>query len=89
LLLPLYLSAYGLSIEIGWHQDYPCKSSLTGQTCREPAGAYEADTGKQWVTDSGIQAAPELSRCTRRSENPPRRAGGHQRAYLDQPFTLA
>jgi branched-chain amino acid transport system substrate-binding protein len=41
----------GLTTEISWHPDYPYKSSLTGQTCKEIADAYETDTGKQWSAE--------------------------------------
>ena len=44
-------TAYGLTTEISWHPDYPYKSSLTGQTCREIAEAYMADTGKYWSAE--------------------------------------
>ncbi len=44
-------TAYGLTTEISWHPDYPYKSSLTGQTCRELADAYEADTGRYWSAE--------------------------------------
>ena len=53
-------SAYGLTTELAWHADYPYKSSFTGQTCRELADAYEADTGKQWVSGSEMYSLMEL-----------------------------
>ena len=53
-------SAYGLSAEVAWHADYPYKSSFTGQTCREIADAYEADTGRQWVSGTEVYALMEV-----------------------------
>ena len=41
----------GLTTEISWHPDYPYKSSLSGQTCKELADAYETDTGTQWSAE--------------------------------------
>ena len=41
----------GLTTEISWHPDYPYTSSLTGQSCKEFADAYETDTGKQWSAE--------------------------------------
>ncbi|MCL5735397.1 MAG: ABC transporter substrate-binding protein [Actinobacteria bacterium] len=53
-------SAYGLTTEIAWHADYPYKSSFTGQTDREIADAYEADTGNQWVSGTEMYSLMEL-----------------------------
>jgi branched-chain amino acid transport system substrate-binding protein len=53
-------SAYGLTTELVWHADYPFKSSFTGQTAQEIADAYEADTGKQWVSGTENYALMEL-----------------------------
>src|SRR5450756_2017330 len=54
LLFPTSLEALGpigyyLSSECWWTPTHPFKSSLTDQTCREIADAYEKDTGKQWT----------------------------------------
>jgi branched-chain amino acid transport system substrate-binding protein len=53
-------TAYGLTTEMAWHADYPYKSSFTGQTCREIADAYEADTGTQWVSGTEVYSLMEL-----------------------------
>ena len=53
-------SAYGLTTELAWHASYPYKSSFTGQTCREIADAYEADTGNQWVSGTEAYSLMEL-----------------------------
>jgi branched-chain amino acid transport system substrate-binding protein len=53
-------SAYGLTTELAWHADYPFTSSFTGQTCREIADAYEADTGNQWVSGTEIYSLMEV-----------------------------
>jgi branched-chain amino acid transport system substrate-binding protein len=52
-------SAYGLTTEMAWHPDYPYKSSFTGQTDREIADAYEADTKTQWVSGMEVYALME------------------------------
>jgi branched-chain amino acid transport system substrate-binding protein len=54
LLFPSALEAlgtvgYGLSSEVWWSPSHPFKSSLTGQTCKDLADAYESSTGKQWT----------------------------------------
>jgi branched-chain amino acid transport system substrate-binding protein len=47
----------GLSTEVWWTPTYPFKSTLTGQSCRELAGAYESATGKQWTQPIGFAHA--------------------------------
>jgi branched-chain amino acid transport system substrate-binding protein len=42
-------TAYNCSVELGWHKDYPYKSTLTGETCQELADSYEKVTGTQWA----------------------------------------
>ena len=54
LLFPSALEAlgdigYGLTTEVWWSPSHPFKSSLTGQTSKEVADAYESSTGKQWT----------------------------------------
>jgi branched-chain amino acid transport system substrate-binding protein len=43
----------GTSTEAVWHPAYPFKSSLTGETAKEIADAYEAGSGKQWTAPLG------------------------------------
>jgi len=47
----------GLSTEVWWTPTYPFKSTLTGQSCRELAAAYESATGKQWTQPIGFAHA--------------------------------
>jgi branched-chain amino acid transport system substrate-binding protein len=47
----------GLSTEVWWTPSHPFRSSLTGQTAREVAGRYEADTGRQWTQPIGFAHA--------------------------------
>ena len=48
---------FGLSTEVWWTPSHPFKSSLTGQSCRELADAYEKSTGKQWTQPIGFAHA--------------------------------
>jgi len=43
----------GTSTEAVWHPSYPFKSSLTGETAKELADAYESGSGKQWTAPLG------------------------------------
>jgi branched-chain amino acid transport system substrate-binding protein len=43
----------GTSTEAVWHPSYPFKSSLTGESGKELADAYESGTGKQWTAPLG------------------------------------
>jgi branched-chain amino acid transport system substrate-binding protein len=43
----------GTSTEAVWHPSYPFKSSLTGESGKELADAYESSTGKQWTAPLG------------------------------------
>jgi len=43
----------GTSTEAVWHPSYPFKSSLTGETAKELADAYESASGKQWTAPLG------------------------------------
>ena len=54
LLFPQSLEAlgdigYNLSSEVWWSPNHPFTSSLTGQTCKEIADAYETDNNAQWT----------------------------------------
>jgi branched-chain amino acid transport system substrate-binding protein len=44
----------GLSTEVWWTPTYPFKSTLSAQTCRQLADAYESTTGKQWTQPIGF-----------------------------------
>lgn len=46
-------SIAGLTTEMGWHRDFPYKSSLSGETCRELADRYEEETGLGWSSLGG------------------------------------
>lgn len=50
-------SAQGMSTEIWWSPAYPFKSSLTGQTARQLADAYTAQTKKEWTQPIGVMHA--------------------------------
>jgi branched-chain amino acid transport system substrate-binding protein len=43
-----------MSTEIWWTPSYPFRSSLTGQTARQVADAYEAATRKPWTQPIGV-----------------------------------
>lgn len=47
----------GMSTEVWWTPNMPWMSSLTGQTARELAAAWTADSGKQWVQTLGYSHA--------------------------------
>jgi branched-chain amino acid transport system substrate-binding protein len=47
----------GLTSEIWWTPSHPFKSSLTGQSAKELADAFEQDTGKQWTQPLGFTHA--------------------------------
>jgi branched-chain amino acid transport system substrate-binding protein len=42
-----------IATDIWWSPYHPCKSSLTGQSARELADAFTAETGKQWTQALG------------------------------------
>jgi len=59
LLFPVAIEALGdagnnLSSEIWWSPSHPFKSSLTGMSAGDLAGAYTAATGKQWTQPIGF-----------------------------------
>jgi branched-chain amino acid transport system substrate-binding protein len=59
LLFPVAVEALGrngnnLSTEVWWSPSHPFKSSLTGQSAREIAAAYEQATRKQWTQPIGF-----------------------------------
>ena len=47
----------GMSTEVWWSPKLPFKSSMTGQTARELATAWEEQTGKQWTPVLGYAHA--------------------------------
>ena len=54
LLFPSELEAMGsigegLTAEVWWHPTFPYKSSLSGETAKQFADAWETATGKQWT----------------------------------------
>jgi branched-chain amino acid transport system substrate-binding protein len=59
LLFPAAVEAIGSDLGLGtsteavWHPAYPYKSSLTGETARQLANAYESATSKQWTAPLG------------------------------------
>jgi branched-chain amino acid transport system substrate-binding protein len=67
ILFPVAVEALGkngnnLSSEVWWSPNHPFKSSLTGQSAKEIATAYEKSSGKQWTQPIGfIHALFELA----------------------------
>ena len=62
LLLPAVPASMGpvsdkLSTEMAWHPALPFKSGITGQSCREIADAWEAETGGPWIQVIGLKHA--------------------------------
>jgi len=62
LLFPSAIEALGkngqnLGTEVWWHPTSPFKSSLTGQTAKALAAAYEKDTKRQWTQPLGFSEA--------------------------------
>jgi branched-chain amino acid transport system substrate-binding protein len=47
-------SADGLTSEVWWSPEHPFSSSLTGQSAKELADAYEQETGRQWTQPIGF-----------------------------------
>lgn len=47
----------GLSSEIWWTPMHPFKSSLNGMSCKELAGIWLKDTGRQWTQPMGFDYA--------------------------------
>lgn len=47
----------GMSTEVWWTPAYPFKSSLTGQSAKELADAWEKSSGKQWTQPIGYAHA--------------------------------
>jgi branched-chain amino acid transport system substrate-binding protein len=54
---PLGDRALGLTVEVWWSPNHPTKSSLTGQSSKELAAAWEAASGKQWSMPLGFRHA--------------------------------
>jgi branched-chain amino acid transport system substrate-binding protein len=67
ILFPVAVEALGkngnnLSSEVWWSPNHPFKSSLTGQSAKDIATAYEKSSGKQWTQPIGfIHALFELA----------------------------
>ena len=67
ILFPVAVEALGkngnnLSSEVWWSPNHPFKSSLTGQSAKEIAMAYEKSSGKQWTQPIGfVHALFELA----------------------------
>ena len=67
ILFPVAVEALGkngnnLSSEVWWSPNHPFKSSLTGQSAKEIATAYEKSSGKQWTQPIGfVHALFELA----------------------------
>ena len=49
--------AEGLTVELMWSPGHPFKSSMTGQSARELADAYQAAAGRQWNVTLGFKQA--------------------------------
>jgi branched-chain amino acid transport system substrate-binding protein len=67
ILFPVAVEALGkngnnLSSEVWWSPNHPFKSSLTGQSAKAIAAAYEKSSGKQWTQPIGfVHALFELA----------------------------
>jgi branched-chain amino acid transport system substrate-binding protein len=67
ILFPVAVQALGkngnnLSSEVWWTPNHPFKSSLTGQSAKQIADAYEKSSGKQWTQPIGfVHALFELA----------------------------
>jgi branched-chain amino acid transport system substrate-binding protein len=63
---------YGLSTEVWWSPSHPFTSSLTKQSARALADAYETDTRKQWTQPIGFAHAlfEVASDALRRAKSP-------------------
>jgi branched-chain amino acid transport system substrate-binding protein len=67
ILFPVAVEALGkngnnLSSEVWWSPNHPFKSSLTGQSAKDIAAAYEKSSGKRWTQPIGfIHALFELA----------------------------
>jgi branched-chain amino acid transport system substrate-binding protein len=67
ILFPVAVEALGkngnnLSSEVWWTPNHPFKSSLTGQSAKQIADAYEKSSGKQWTQPIGfVHALFELA----------------------------
>jgi branched-chain amino acid transport system substrate-binding protein len=67
ILFPVAVEALGkngnnLSSEVWWSPSHPFKSSLTGQSSKEIADAYQKSSGKQWTQPIGfVHALFELA----------------------------
>jgi branched-chain amino acid transport system substrate-binding protein len=52
---PLGARAEGLTTEVWWSPFHPYSSSMNGQTSKELADAYEAESGRQWSQPLGFR----------------------------------
>ena len=65
----------GLTTEVWWTPSHPFKSSLTRQSAKQLADAYEAATKKQWTQPIGfVHALFEVAVDTLKRTQGPRRA---------------
>ena len=90
-LFPVAVEALGkngnnLSSEVWWTPNHPFKSSLTGQSAKALADAYQKATGKQWTQPIGfVHALFELAvDVLKRSHRRRRQQGDRRRDRLDQ-----
>jgi branched-chain amino acid transport system substrate-binding protein len=93
LLFPSSVEALGgagenLSTEVWWSPTHPFKSSLTGQTAKELADAYEKRTGKQWTQPIGFahalfEVANDVFKRSRDPKDKDRVARAIRRTNLD------
>lgn len=49
--------AEGLTVELMWSPGHPFRSSMTGQSSRELADAYQTATGRPWIVTLGFKQA--------------------------------
>jgi branched-chain amino acid transport system substrate-binding protein len=47
----------GLVVDIHWSPEYPFKSALTGETCRQATDAWDKEVKKQWTQVIGFKYA--------------------------------
>ena len=101
ILFPVAVEALGkngnnLSSEVWWSPNHPFKSSLTGQSAKDIAKAYEKSSGKQWTQPIGfVHALFELAvDVARRSgdvgdnKSVVNAIAGEQAQYRGRPYRL-
>ena len=90
ILFPVAVEALGkdgnnLSSEVWWSPSHPFKSSLTGMSAKDLAGAYEAATKKQWTQPIGfVHALFEVAVDVLKRAPRPRRQGDRRDDRRDQ-----